>query len=220
MRVFSSLLLVLSFLVVSCEKDKELLGTDWEEGVVTFSGQVAADGCGWLIISEGVSYSAVSLPEEFLKEGLDIWYKAKVLREYLNCGLVGGQLKILEINDVIKKPWHVRYLSDYKDRTTSVDGFSIDTVYVDGDSLRLHVGYSGGCAIHQFNLWAMDKGGDEDLHLMLEHIGNGDMCEAYLHEWLAFSLIPVRETDKNEVKFWLRGSPVMSMLFGEFIYKY
>lgn len=222
MRVIVSLLLGLSFLVVSCEKDKELLGTDWEEGVVSFSGDIAVDGCGWLIISEGISYSAVSLPDEFLQDGLDIWYKAKVLREYLVCGLDATELKILEISEVIEKPWHVRFLSDYTQRTTSFDGFSIDTAYVDGDSLRLHVGYSGGCEIHQFNLWALENGsdGDDDLHLMLEHIGNGDMCEAYLHEWLAFSIFPIRESDQNEVRFWLRGSPIMSMLYGEYVYKY
>jgi len=222
MRLFVSLLLVLSFLVVSCSKDKELLGTDWEEGVVTFTGDPAVDGCGWLIVSEGVSYSAVSLPNEFLEEGLDVWYKAKVLREYLLCGLEGTKIEILEFSEVIKKPWHVRYLSDYPNRTTSYDMFSIDTVFVDGDSLRMHIGYSGGCEIHQFNLWALETGldGDGDLHLMPEHIGNGDMCEAYLHEWLSFSLAPIRESDQNEVTFWLRGSPIMSMLYGEFVYKY
>ena len=125
MRVFVSFLLVLSFLVVSCEKDKELLGTDWEEGVVSFSGEIAVDGCGWLIISEGISYSAVSLPDEFLQDGLDIWYKAKVLREYLVCGLDATELKILEISEVIEKPWHVRFLSDYPGRTTSFDGFAL-----------------------------------------------------------------------------------------------
>jgi len=206
--------------VVSCKKDKELLGTDWKEGVVTYSGDTAADGCGWLIVSEGISYSAVSLPDEFLQEGLNIWYKAKVLREYIVCGLDSRELKILEISEVIEKPWHVRYLSDYPFRNTSFDVFTIDTSYIDGDSLRLNVGYSGGCEIHQFNLWAIENGSDEDLHLMLEHIGNGDLCEAYLHEWLAFSLFPIRESGQNEVRFWLRGSPIMSSLLGEFVYKY
>ena len=78
------------------------------------------------------------MPDEFLQEGLDIWYKAKVLREFLVCGLDQTKLEILEISEVIKKPWHVRYLSDYPNRTTSFDMFSIDTAYVDGDSLRMN----------------------------------------------------------------------------------
>lgn len=118
--------------------------------------------------------------------------------------------------------WTARYLNDYPDRETSMDAFSMDSVYVDGDSLRLHLGYSGGCAIHQFNMWILETGLDNEgePHLMLEHIGNDDMCEAYLREWLSFSLQLLKEDGKSEVSFWLRGSPQMSMLFGPYIYKY
>lgn len=103
-----------------------------------------------------------------------------------------------------------------------MDMFSMDSVFIDGDSLRMHVGYSGGCAIHQFNLWALETGmmGDGDIHLMLEHIGNDDPCEAYPWEWLAFSLEPLQEEGTNSVTFWLRGSPQMSMLFGPYTYEY
>ena len=114
------------------------------------------------------------------------------------------------------------YLSDYPDWETSMDDFSMDSVRIDGDSLRLHVGYSGGCAIHEFRLWILETGidGEGEPHLMLEHIANGDMCEAFLWEWLSFSIEPLQELDKNKVVFWLRGSPMMSMLFGSYTYEF
>ncbi len=113
-------------------------------------------------------------------------------------------------------------MSDYEGRETSMDGFSMDSVHIDGDSLRLHVGYSGGCAIHQFNMWILETGLDRkgEPHLMLEHISNEDPCEAYLWEWLSFSLKPLQDLDNNKVVFWLRGSPVMSMLFGSYTYEF
>ena len=125
-------------------------------------------------------------------------------------------------NPPIDADRQVRFLSDYPDREISLDGFSMDSLYVEGDSIHLHIGYSGGCEVHEFNLWVLETGldGDGDPHLMLEHISNGDACEAYLREWLSFSLEPLKKLDNSKVTFWLRGSPVMSSLFGPYIYEY
>ena len=116
----------------------------------------------------------------------------------------------------------LRYLSEYPGRETSLDMFSVDSVFIDGDSLKMNVGYSGGCAVHQFNLWALETGldGKGAIHIMLEHIGNNDHCEAYLHEWLAFSIEPLQVKGSNSVTFWMRGSPQMSVLYGPFTYEY
>lgn len=220
MRNFFRIALI--FLILgSCEQAQEPLGTDWEEGVVYYTGAPEADGCGWLILKDGESFEPVDLSVEFKKDGLDIWFKANYTRDYYRCGLAQSAYKIIKMNEVIEKPWKVRFLSDYPGRETSMDMFYLDSVFVDQDSLRMLVRYSGGCAIHQFNLWALENGReDSDLHLMLEHIGNDDPCEALPSEWLSFSLAPLRESGKNETRFWLRGSPIMSSLYGEFIYKY
>ena len=203
----------------SCTKDDVGLGVDWNEGVVHFTGEPALDGCGWMLLSEGVEYSLYNMPEDYLVDGLNVWFKGKELREYYACGLSADTYKIYEVEEVKEKPWRARDLDDYPDYETSWDGFSIDSAYVDGDSLRLHVGYSGGCAIHQFNMWILENE-DDAPHLMLEHIGNGDMCEAYFHKWIAFSLEEMQEMGENEVVFMMRGSPIMSSLYGPFTYKY
>ncbi len=202
-----------------CHKDSDDLGTNWKEGVVIYSGAPELDGCGWLLFSEGETFSLYNMPMEFLNHGMDVWYNGKELKEYYSCGLAPNTYKIYEIREVVEKPWRVRFLSDYPMRETSYDMFGIDTIFIEGDSLKLHVGYSGGCAIHQFNLWALENS-DENPHLMLEHIGNGDMCEAYLTEWLSFSLLPLQEKNKSEVTFMMRGSPIMSSIYGPFTYKY
>ncbi len=222
MKRFFLFLMSIPFILISCEKDKNILGTDWDEGVIYYTGAPEVDGCGWLLFKDGESYHLENIPVGFEVEGLDVWFKGQELNETYSCGLGQTQYSTYEFEELIEKPWQVRHLSDYPLRETSYDMFSIDSSYVDGDSLRLHVGYSGGCAIHQFNFWALETGGNGEgaLHLMLEHIGNGDICEAYLKEWLAFSLVPIREQGEHEVKFWLRGSPIMSMMFGEFTYAY
>jgi hypothetical protein len=219
-------LVVLMVCLGGCKKDdldpNGGLGTDWEEGVVYFTGEPAVDGCGWLLLMDGEVYSVKNIPSELEIDGLDIWLKGVVEDDSFSCGLGGTSYPVFNISEAVQKPWRTRYLSDYPDRNTSMDMFTIDTVYVDGDSLRIGVGYSGGCAIHQFNLWALEMGldGDEGLHLMLEHIGNGDPCEAYPHQELAFSLVPIQEKGKDEVTFWMRGSPIMSSLYGSFTYTY
>ena len=222
MRTFVLLFVLSAFFAVSCDNDDPAVDANWYEGVVYWTGAPEVDGCGWLLLVEGVSYHVENLPDAFKVDNLEVWIKTKEVDDVYNCGLGQIQYATLEIRQIIEKPDQVRFLSDYPGRETSMDLFSIDSVIIDGDTLRMHVGYSGGCAIHQFNLWALESGldGGGDLHLMLEHIGNGDMCEAYLREWLTFSLRPIQQNGTNEVKFWLRGNPVMSSLLGEFVYRY
>lgn len=220
MRNIIVYIIILSLTLAACEKFHFPEENEWDEGVVYFTGDIAVDGCGWLLLSEGKSYHLSDLPKRYQVDGLDVWFKANTLAETFKCGLAQEQFQIKEMLNITEKPWMVRFLNDYPGRETSLDGFSMDSAFIDGDSLRLHVGYSGGCAIHQFNLWALENGQEEDLHLMLEHIGNGDPCEAYPWEWLSFSLKPLRIPGQNEVSFHLRGSPIMSSLFGYYTYKY
>lgn len=223
MIIFRLLFLFTAIILFSsCEKGDIPSGTDWEEGVVYFTGEVAVDGCGWLVLSEGESFHPEGLPEGFQVDGLDVWFKSDESKDSFICGLGATVYEVKKIRNITEKPWALRFLSDYPGRETSMDMFNLDTVYIENDSLHMHVGYSGGCAIHQFNLWALETGLDKkgDIHIMLEHISNGDLCEAYLMEWLSFSLKPLQKKGQNEVLFMMRGSPIMSMLYGPYTYRY
>ncbi|MFO7616653.1 MAG: hypothetical protein R6V75_05335 [Bacteroidales bacterium] len=103
-----------------------------------------------------------------------------------------------------------------------MDQFRMDTVFVDGDSLRIKVQYSGGCKVHEFRLCKVPSapGDQSPVELMLTHQANGDMCEAYLTRWLAFSLVPIRVGGLREVAFLMRGSPEMSIYYGDYTYRY
>jgi len=220
MKIVCLLAFALGFL--ACEKEHPPVDTDWKEGVIHFTGEVALDGCGWLLLSEGESYHVSNLEEKYKQDGLDVWFKGSDLAETFSCGLAQTKYDVKEIDEMIEKPWKARYLKDYPDKELSLDMLSMDSVQIDGDSIRFHVGYSGGCGIHQFNLWILETGmeGNGDTHLQLEHIGNGDPCEAYPWEWLSFSLESLQELNNRKVTFWLRGNPMMSMLFGPYTYKY
>jgi hypothetical protein len=215
-------ILALAIALYSCEKERSPEDPGWSEGVLYWTGEVAVDGCDWLLLSDGESYHMAGLEPDFMINGLDVWFKGTVKDEYFTCGLDASKYKLINVEEMKKKPWKARFLSDYPDRELSLDSFSMDSVSIDGDSLRMHVGYSGGCAIHQFNLWILETGldGKGDPHILLEHIGNGDPCEAYPWVWLSFSLEELQVLDNNRVTFWLRGSPQMSSLFGPYTYKF
>ena len=83
-----------------------------------------------------------------------------------------------------------------QDPLTSLDA------QVDGDCLRLKVGYSGGCKEHFFDLyWSgdWDKTKPPVAHLYLAHNGNGDACEAIKTEKLGFALNQVRFPGNGQV---------------------
>jgi len=220
MKYFIVGLFLIPIFLFSCDKDHCPDDNEWSEGVLHFTGDVTVDGCGWLLLTEGGSYHLSNLEEKFKHDGLEVLFKGSDLDETFSCGLSQTMYKVKKIDDMIEKPWKVKFLSDYPGRELSMDMYSLDSVQLVGDSLKLHVGYSGGCGIHQFNLWVMDTGSESDgkPQLMLEHIGNGDPCEAYLGEWLSFSLKPLQIYDSHEVEFWLRGNPLMSAFYGSYVY--
>jgi len=76
------------------------------------------------------------------------------------------------------------------------DSFDLDKVFIDGDSIRIDVSYSGGCEEHFFKLCWNEIFMESDpvqTNLELIHEGNKDGCEAYVSESLSFDLTPMKE---------------------------
>ena len=75
-----------------------------DNATVTFSGGVAADGCGWLIKldnnNEGV-YSPLKLPAKYRKDSLKIYITYEILMTRFQCGPRPGngpvQINIISI---------------------------------------------------------------------------------------------------------------------------
>ena len=74
---------------------------------------------------------------------------------------------------------------------------SSEVAAVDGDTLEITVGYSGGCENHELVLCWPEQAFTEEVPvgaaLELWHNANGDGCEAYLVETLEFDLTPLKE---------------------------
>jgi uncharacterized protein YkuJ len=98
--------------------------------------------------------------------------------------------------------------------TIDGDGAAINSVTLSGDMLILNVSYGGGCEEHKFKLYVskgLSKSNPPQAEMYLLHNANGDLCEAYLTENLAFNLLPLKENIKqnfNDVdELWLRIYP-------------
>ncbi|MDD3384560.1 MAG: hypothetical protein PHN30_02465 [Bacteroidales bacterium] len=124
--------------------------------------------------------------------------------------------------DLLTGPGEVEMITLDAFENLPMGQFRMDTVYIDGDSLRIQVKYSGGCKPHEFRLWKVPvaPGDQSPIELMLSHEDNGDTCEALFTVWLAYSLDPIRIAGLSEVAFLMRGSPEMSIYYGDYTYRY
>jgi hypothetical protein len=195
-----------------------------KEAEVINTGAPEVDGCGWLIRINDKLYYPVNLADNYKVENLPVRIEYSEIREIYRCGRSGAPFISIHIFHIenLKTKSEVGILHENQLDELKMDGFRMDTAYVDGDTIRLKVSYSGGCREHQFKLWKLPPNAlvPPPVELLLEHNANGDLCEAWLTKYLAFSLKPIRIPGKHEVAFLLRGSPEMSAYFGRFVYKY
>ena len=200
------------------------LNQSLKDAEIVYSGPPEVDGCGWLMQVGDQLYHPENLPDNFKTDGLPVLIDYIVTREIFRCGRGGVSYKtirILRIESLNIKN-EVGILEGNKWNVLKMDSYRMDSVRVDGDTLRLKISYSGGCREHTFRLWKLPPNTlvPPPLELLLDHDAHGDMCEAWRTRWLAFSLRPLRINGKHEVNFWMRGSPEMSAYFGKFVYKY
>lgn len=76
-----------------------------------------------------------------------------------------------------------------------VDEYVLNAATITGDSLKLSLSYSGGCAAHQFTLVCSSFFLESDpvqLGVSLAHNANNDPCEAFPTETYHFDLTPIK----------------------------
>jgi len=218
MVLFSGLIMLTSCRV----EPNENCQYGFKKGVVLYSGAPEVDGCGWLIEIDSETYHPVNLSLADQVAGLPVLIKFTDDPTGFRCGRGGTTYPSIHITEIRPDAEDVGVLKENEWEKYSMDPFHIDSAYVADDWLMMKVGYSGGCKVHEFNLWRLPPNALDPppVELALSHQSNGDMCEAYITRWLVFSLIPMRERGKNEITFLLRGSPEMSAYFGKFTYRY
>lgn len=87
---------------------------------------------------------------------------------------------------------------------------------VSEDFVQLRVAYAGGCRVHHFNLVALGGFRESDpvrVSVLLSHDGNGDQCEALLHEGLLFDLQPLKAAYEAAYGVSEPGSTTLLMEF-------
>jgi hypothetical protein len=218
-----SILLLAWGALVSCHVEpNENCTYGFNNAKIVNTGPMEVDGCGWLILVDSVAYHPVNLTAEFQIQDLQVLINFTDDPEEFRCGRGGTRYPSIRITDIRKDAVEVGILQEDQWEKYSLDAFRLDSAYLDKDFLMMKVSYSGGCREHEFNLWKLPPNAlnPPPVELALSHKANGDMCEAYITQWLAYSLVPIREKGRHEVRFLLRGSPEMSAYFGEFIYRY
>ncbi|MFA6483170.1 MAG: hypothetical protein WCW62_11365 [Bacteroidales bacterium] len=214
-------------LFVSCHQEQDVnCPYGFKEGIIVFTGAPEVDGCGWMISFDspdnGVTYHPVNLDKDYQVNGLNVLVKYTADPEEFRCGRGGATYPSIRITEIKMNAPAVGILHDNEWDKYSMDAFRLDSAFVKDDNLLMRVSYSGGCRDHEFNLWRLPTNALDPppIELALSHNSNGDLCEAWITRWLVFSLVPLREKNKHEVKFLLRGSPEMSAYFGTFTYGY
>lgn len=81
-------------------------------------------------------------------------------------------------------------------------GVDVQALRVDGDTLEIDVGYSGGCETHLFEVCWPDPSfaytDPPSVRLELWHGGEEDLCDLYLVETQQHDLAPLRQAWQDE----------------------
>ena len=87
-------------------------------------------------------------------------------------------------------------LVDAPDALPKSDPYRLQEVQLDGDVLSVVLSHSGGCAAHDYALWATPvtlRSEPPQKVLALTHDGHGDMCEALITQEVHFDLTLLRK---------------------------
>ena len=197
MRHLTTVFLVLSIFLFSCEQDEEitLQGTG---SVVDYAG---AGNCGIIIeLDDGNNIQPLYFPDGFVfSQG------QRVLVEYVELPNVhsscdkGMACDVKYAEELSCAPYVDLYFSNYD--SLARDPVFIHDAYVDDECLYLKLSYSGGCEEHTIDLarmhpWTASSSTVPTFEI--RHNANGDMCEAYFTQELRFNLAPIILEGKTE----------------------
>lgn len=105
MKLFIPVMLAV-FFFISCRRDKMKdcpeVPKDAPNGLVIYSGEVAADGCGWLIKVGTNWYHPENLESDFKKTDLEVFVCFDFTGEKFYCGLSGEGVPVIQIRDIRK----------------------------------------------------------------------------------------------------------------------
>jgi len=97
------------------------------------------------------------------------------------------------------------YFSNYD--SLESDPITVDTLFVDGDCLKIKVNYGGCTTDHPVDLaYIYPKCGTPPLPpptFEIRHDSRGELCKMLVTNELSFDLAPLRTEGKGDVVFWV-----------------
>jgi len=176
-----------------------------QTAMIFWTGDIAVDGCGWIIKIGDKEYHPDSLPAAFQIDSfiVDILYDIDTLR--FVCGLGGVDLPVLKIKSISKHSEFCAPITINAAPYTSYpnDDVTVQSIFIKDNCLKLKIQYSGGCKNHIFRLVCnIPKCGtppQPPMTLTLSHDANNDACEALITKDISFDLTPLRNQDSSSV---------------------
>ncbi len=89
---------MLIFLLIACDKQEEYVA-----GVVKEYGDLALDGCGWVILVSSNVYNPIELPIQYHEDNLEVLIKYDLLNTKANCGFALEVYKEINVNEIRKR---------------------------------------------------------------------------------------------------------------------
>lgn len=96
------LIICLLFLCFACNKNNESNYLT-NNGLIYFTGELALDGCGWLITIDSVVYAPDELDSAYQIDSLPVIIKYEMLNTSFICGWSGNGIPQIEIVKIEKQ---------------------------------------------------------------------------------------------------------------------
>ncbi len=116
---------------------------------------------------------------------------------------------------IIVKDSNSIFLNDKLYQNASKDPFSIHSVILENNTLKINITYTGGCEEHDFMLIGTKNFMESDpvqVNILLSHNANNDPCDALINEELNYNLTPLKnawqqayQKDSGIIIIWLEG---------------
>lgn len=92
MKNFAGIVFMALLFTFSCKKEETLV-----HAKIMDAGVQAADGCGWLMKVDDITYSPLNLNSKFMMDGLEVLVSFEETGDTFLCG-IGAQLKYPIVN--------------------------------------------------------------------------------------------------------------------------
>jgi hypothetical protein len=197
MKHLTYILILLSILFVSCQKEEDEI-TFQETGIVV--DYAGAGNCNFIIeLDNGGRIQPLYYPSGFtFSNGQQVYVEYVELNNVIPGCDRGTATEIKYAEELSCAPFVDLYLSNYD--SLARDPVFIHEVFVDGKCLNIKLSYNGGCKDHQIDLARIHSSTDSSTVPTFEirHNANNDLCEAYFTQELRFNLTPLILEGKTE----------------------